>query len=166
MSLPPFAAEPYGAVTAEMLEAELIVVIRHDRVTMADLRELFDTSFGALHSAAKSGLFVPVGPALAIYHGDPQETFDLEIGFPAMGAPTNAIPTPAGVIHASALPAGPVSVLSHIGDFGGLGASWGALISGAASAPLGIYIEAYISDPATTPADNLRTDLILPLRSA
>ena len=163
MSIPPFPQTPYATPTEEMLEAELIVVIRHDHVSIADLTALFDTSFAALGQAAKSGLFVPVGPALAVYHGDPMGTFDLEIGFPAMGAPTADVPTSAGRIHTSALPAGRAAIVSHMGAYDGLGAAWGALVDAADGDPTGVWIEAYVSDPSTTPAEQLRTDLVLPL---
>lgn len=163
MSIPPFPTEPYAQVSHDVLEAELLVVIRHDGVTLADLRGIFDRSFGALGAAAKSGLFVPVGPAIAIYYGDPQATFDLEVGFPAMGAPTADVPSPAGVIHTSALPAGPAAVLSHVGPFDSLGASWATLIGEAHGTARGVYIEVYVSDPSVTDASALRTDLVLPL---
>lgn len=164
MSIPPFPEKPYAELTREVLEAELLVVIRHDAVTADRLRDLFDHSFGALHGAIKAGLFVPVGPAVAVYYGDPQATFDLEIGFPAMGAPTADIPTAAGVIRASAFPAGPAAVISHVGGFDGLGAAWQGLVAQAGGTPTGVWIEAYISDPSTTAPDQVRTDLVLPIR--
>ncbi len=164
MSIPPFPAAAYAEVTHEMLEAELMVVIRHSGVTLADLTTLFDRSFTALGEAMRAGLFVAVGPAIAVYHGDPQGVFDLEVGFPAMGAPTNDIPTGAGTIHASALPAGRVAIVSHVGSYDGLGQAWAALASQADGTPTGTWIEVYVSDPVTTPADHLRTDLVMPVR--
>lgn len=163
MSIPPFPAEPYRAVTTEMLEAELLAVIRHRGVTLDQLRTLFDRTFQALAQAIKAGLFIPVGPALAVYHGDPAATFDVEIGFPASGVPTQAIPTAAGDIHASALPAGPAAVLSSVGSYDALTGAWQKLTSEATGTPTGVWIEVYVSDPATTAPDDLRTDLVLPL---
>lgn len=167
MSIPPLPQAPYRDVTTEMLEAELLVVIRHDDVTVADLPIIFDGSFGALGRALAAGQFVAVGPAYAVYHGDPQGRFDVEVGFPAMGAPTSAIDSPAGRIHASALPAGPVAVLSHVGGYESMSTTWQTLmagVAGVAAEPRGIWIEAYVSDPSATNPDELRTDLILPLK--
>lgn len=163
MSIPPFPKEPFASVQHEVLEAELLVVIRHTQVTLADIQNLFDRSFGALAAAMKTGQFVAVGPAIAVYYGDPKATFDLEIGFPAMGAPTQDIDSAAGRIHASALPAGRAAFLSHIGSYEGLGDAWATLASAADGEPRGVWIEAYVSDPSTSP-DKMRTDLVLPLR--
>lgn len=164
MSIPPLSPTGYADITQEVLEAELMVVIRHNGATIADLRTIFDSSFAALGRAMSAGQFIAVGPAYAVYYGDPQGEFDLEVGFPAMGAPTNAIDSPAGRIHTSALPAGPAAVLSHVGSYEGMGASWQKLLSGAGAEPRGVWIEAYVSDPNTTAPENRRTDLILPLK--
>lgn len=164
MSIPPFPPVPFADVTYDFLEAELLVVIRHNQVTVADLRNLYDRSFGALGQAIAAGLFVPTGPALGIYHGDPSSTFDLEIGFPAIGAPTGPLDSPAGAIRTSSLPAGRAAFLSHVGSFDGMGAAWQKLTSSVEGTPSGVWIEVYVSDPTTTAPDQLRTDLVLPLR--
>ncbi|WP_052460558.1 GyrI-like domain-containing protein [Microbacterium gorillae] len=106
----------------------------------------------------------PAPPAVAVYRGDVQATFDLELGYPAASAPTNAVPSPAGVITTSAFPAGPAAVTSHVGSYEGLGAAWATLVAAAEGTPTGISIEAYVSDPRTTPEEQLRTDLVLPVR--
>lgn len=164
MSIPPFPSTPYADVTYEMLEAELMVIIRHTDVTLADLTAIFDRSFAALGEAISAGLFVPVGPAIAVYRGDPQARFDLDVGFPAMGAPTNDIPTAAGTIRTSALPAGRAAIVSHIGSYDGLGQAWARLVSNVEGTPTGDWIEVYVSDPTSTEAERLRTDLVLPVR--
>lgn len=163
MSIPPLAATPYSAITYEQLENELLAVIRHENITIADVATLFDPAFQALGQAIVAGLFIPVGPPFAVYYGDPMATFDLEIGFPAQSVPTQDIPTAAGTIHASALPAGRAAIVSHIGSYEGLGEAWGTLASNVEGTPSGVWIEAYVSDPTSTPADQMRTDLILRL---
>lgn len=164
MSLPPFPEAPYQGVQREMLENELLAVIRHRDVTLQDLQQLYDRTYAALGQAIAAGLFVPVGPALAVYHGDPQGTFDLEVGYPAQSVPTQSVPTAAGDLHASALPAGPIAIASHIGPYDGLGDAWAALVAGAGDAkPTGVWIEVYVSSPVTTPAAELRTDLVMPV---
>ena len=163
MSIPPLSPAPYVDVTPETLEAELLVVIRHERVTIADLPRIFDSTFTALGRAMSAGQFIAVGPAYAVYDGDPQDVFDIEVGFPAMGAPTNTIESPAGRIHASALPAGPAVVLSHIGSYDSMPDSWQKVVDSGHGKPRGIWIEVYVSDPSSTAPEALRTDLILPV---
>lgn len=165
-SIPPLAPTPYDGAQLLFLEAALMTVIRHNGIRLDDLRTLFDRSFTALGTAVGAGLVTPVGPAFAIYHGDPAGVFDVEIGFPTAGAPTRDIETPAGAIHASALPAGNAMVTSHLGSYDGLGDAWRRLVAAADGQPKGVFIEAYVSDPSTTATDQLRTDLILPVRSA
>lgn len=166
MSIPPLASRPYTSVTNDFLEASLLVVIRFDAQRVSDLPDLFDPAFSELHRAAKAGLFTPSGPAVAVYYGDPSGIFDLELGFPALTAPTASIVTPAGEIHASALPAGPAAIVSHTGDYSGLGDAWARLSHEAVGDPRGIWIEAYLSDPRATDDAEHRTDLILPLRTS
>ncbi|MDJ1115261.1 GyrI-like domain-containing protein [Microbacterium dauci] len=163
-SIPPLASAPYREVTSVFLEGALMTVIRHEKKTLADLRDIFDTSFTALAEAVKSGWVIPTGPAYAVYHGDPQGTFDLEVGFPALSAPTADIPTTAGTIHASALPAGNAAILTHVGSYAGLGDTWGTLMASTDTEHRGVWIEAYVADPSSTADADLRTDLILPLR--
>lgn len=162
-SIPPLSPDPYREVTNVFLEGALMTVIRHEQKTLADLRDIFDASFTALAEAVKTGWVIPTGPAFAIYHGDPRGTFDLEVGFPALSAPTADIPTSAGTIHASALPAGSAAIVSHVGSYESLGGSWAILAAGAGSEPRGVWIESYVTDPSSTPEADLRTDLILPL---
>ena len=165
MSIPPLSPEPYTAVTSETLEAELLVVIRHEGVTVADLRNIFDSSFNALGRSMSAGQFIAVGPAYAVYYGDPTGVFDVEVGFPAMGAPTSVIESPAGRIHASALPAGPAMILSHTGSYETMADSWQKVMSGATGELRNIWIEAYVSDPRAVAVTNMRTDLILPVKN-
>lgn len=163
MSIPPFPPTPFTDLTYDFLEAELLVVIRHNGVTIGDLPKVYDRSFGALGQAISAGLFMPTGPALGVYHGDPAGTFDLDIGFPAISAPTSPLDSPAGPIRTSSLPAGRAAFLSHVGTFEGMAGTWKRLMDTVDGTPSGVWIEVYVSDPTTTSPDQLRTDLVLPL---
>lgn len=164
MSIPPFPAEPYSGVEKVFLEASLLVVIEHRGIRIENLRGAFDGTFSALGQMIEAGLFVPDGPAVAIYRGDPSAELDVQIGFPVMTAPTRTIPSDAGDIVASAFPAGNVAITSHVGSFDGLPAAWERLVAAADGTPTGTWIEAYVSDPRTSAPDQLRTDLLLPIR--
>ncbi|MGX1931577.1 GyrI-like domain-containing protein [Microbacterium resistens] len=161
-----FPEQPFGPADALTLDDVPLAVIRHEGLRIADLRDVFDTGYAEIGAAFATGELVPTGPAIAAYFGDPRETFDLELGFPVAESPTEPIPTASGArIIASALPTGPAVATTVHGSYENLGAGWMTLAERAAAdggRPRGIWIEVYVSDPGTNPAD-LRTDLILPL---
>lgn len=121
-------------------------VIRTQSVTLADLPALFDAGYQRLAALG------PVGPGFAVYRGDPQATFDLEIGFPVAG------PVDAEGVVAAEFPSGRATALSHLGGFDSLGATWEKL---AAAGTPGLSIEVYVTDPSVTAAEDLRTDLLI-----
>lgn len=161
-----FPESPFGAFERITLEAAPLAVIRHEGIRIGDLRDAFDTGYSAIAAQFTAGTLVPVGPALAIYHGDPMDVFDLELGFPVEAAPTAPIDAPTGAqIIGAALPTGDATATTHLGPYDGLGAAWAGLVERANAAGLssrGILIDVYVSDPGAA-AGELRTDLILPV---
>lgn len=161
-----FPDTPFGPADRLDLEGVPLAVIRHDGIRLADLQDAFDAGYSAIALTFAGDVLTPSGPALAIYHGDPMDVFDLELGFPVEAAPENPIPTASGsVIVGSALPSGPAVATTVFGSYDELGAGWAGLVERAGAVglrPGGIWIEVYVSDPSTTPAE-LRTDLIMPL---
>lgn len=141
-----------------------LLVVRHEQVTLDGLPALYDAAFTALGTAAEQGVFVPVGPALGVYTGDPRGVFDLEIGFP-VGA---AIPGPLtlGDLTAvpSVLPAGTGYVASHVGGYEGMGQAWSELmtfVQAHTEADPIRTVEAYVTEPYPgMDTAHLRTDLI------
>lgn len=156
-------AEPYQHGTRVTLDPVPLAVVRHEGVSLDDLRDLFDAAYPAIGGLLGSGALVPAGPALAVYHGDPQESFDIEIGFPVVEPPDSPITVGDLQVVAAALPAGPALVATHLGSYDGLGEAWDRLIQTANSTPTGDWIEVYVSDPSDSAAD-LRTDLLMPVR--
>lgn len=160
-----FPDAPFGPVDRLDLEAAPLAVIRHEGIGLSDIQEAFDAGYAAIALHFAGGALIPTGPALAIYHGDPMGVFDLELGFPVESPPANPIPTATGgVIVASALPTGPAVATTVFGSYEELGSGWGGLVERAAAEglrPGGVWIEVYVSDPSTAPAE-LRTDLIMP----
>jgi effector-binding domain-containing protein len=160
-----FPEAPFGLADRLDLDAAPLAVIRHNGIRLADLQAAFDAGYSSIALTFSGDVLVPTGPALAIYHGDPMAVFDLELGFPVQTPPENPIPTASGsVIVASALPAGSAVATTVYGPYDGLGAGWAGLVERAGAEgiqPRGIWIEVYVSDPSTAPAE-LRTDLIMP----
>lgn len=160
-----FPDAPFGPADRLDLDAVPLAVIRHNGIRIADLQPAFDAGYEAIAQNFAGDELTPTGPALAIYHGDPMGVFDLELGFPVQSPPENPLPTASGsVIVASSLPAGPAVATSVFGSYDGLGAGWAGLVERAGAdglRPGGVWIEVYVSDPSTTPAE-LRTDLVMP----
>ncbi|WP_243225924.1 GyrI-like domain-containing protein [Microbacterium sp. CIAB417] len=160
-----FPEAPFGAADRIELDPMPLAVVRHVGIRFDDLREAFDAGYAAVGRQFGTGALVPAGPALAIYHGNPMEEFDLELGFPVASAPADPIDADGVLITASTLPSGPAVATTYLGAYDGLGTGWSGLVERAVSAglmPRGISIEVYVSDP-TERAERLRTDLILPL---
>lgn len=160
-----FPDAPFGPADRLDLDAVPLAVIRHNGIRLADIQEAFDAGYSAIALTFAGDVLIPTGPALAIYHGDPMDVFDLELGFPVQSPPEDPIPTATGsVISASALPTGPAVATTMFGSYEELGGAWGGLVARAGAEglrPGGVWIEVYVSDPSTPPAE-LRTDLIMP----
>ena len=159
-----FPAEPFDGVQQITVDPAPLAVVRHLGLQLNDLARVFDPAYAALARALADGALVPTGPALAVYHGDAMDTFDLEIGFPVDAAPDAPLTVDGIEISASALPGGSALATSHVGGFDGLGGAWAGLYGEVASRGLersGDWIEIYVSDPRATAETDLRTDLVL-----
>jgi DNA gyrase inhibitor GyrI len=160
-----FPQQPFGPADRLELDGLPLAVVRHEGISIADLREAFDRGYRAIGALFADGSLSHAGPALAVYHGDPMQTFDLELGFPVASGPAAPIESDGITVTASALPAGAARATSVFGSYDGLGEAWMGLADRAAAdgdKPRGVWIEVYVSDPDEAP-ENLRTDLILPL---
>lgn len=159
-----FPSSPFGPFDGIDLDVVPLAVVRHEGITTADLPRVFDGSFGAVGALFADGRLIVAGPAIAVYHGNPMGEFDLEVGFPVMTSPAEAIESAGLTVTASALPKGTATATSAFGAYEGLGAAWRGLLDRTVAeglTPRGISVEIYVSDPTHTPVDELRTDLIL-----
>ena len=164
----PAASSPHDGVDYVELEETPLAVVRATGVTMDEIRGIFDSAFGALGAAIGEGAISPAGPGLAVYHGDPADTFDLEVGFPIAGPLIAPITMQDTVIEPGSIPGQRVAAASHLGGYDGLGAAWERIISGATEdghQPSGVLIEVYVVDPSNSSEEDLRTDLYFPVGS-
>ncbi|KJL46060.1 Bacterial transcription activator, effector binding domain [Microbacterium hydrocarbonoxydans] len=160
-----FPEDPFGPTDHIRIDTMPLAVIRHEQITLADLRDAFDGGYRAISELFADGRLIHAGPALAVYYGNPMGTFDLELGFPVASAPAEAIESNGLPVTASVLPAGPATATSVFGSYEGLGAAWQGLLQRTLAeghSSRGIMIEIYVSDPTEAP-EALRTDLVLPL---
>jgi len=145
-------------VTAEPTRTAVV----RGTVTAEEITDFFDRSFSVLSEALAAQGVSPTGPAFGLFRGIPDETMDLEVGFP-----TDRAIEPDGSAEAGELPGGRVARLVHAGSFDGLGEAWqglGAWIAEQGLTPAEAYWEVYLTEPSPDmdPAD-LRTELNWPV---
>ena len=138
--------------------AAVTTAVVRGRVRMDELPAFFDRSFSQLAATLGQQEVAIVGPAFGLYHGQPTESVDLEIGF-ATASPVQ----PAGDIEVGSLPGGRVARVVHHGGYDELSASWQRLrawMDARGVAPGPLFWEVYVTQPSADmdPAD-LRTEL-------
>ena len=131
-------------------------------VSAEEITDFFDRSFSVLGEAIAAQGVTPTGPAFGLYRGIPDETVDLEVGFP-----TNWAIEPDGAAEPGGLPGGQVARVVHAGSFDGLAGAWqglGAWIAEQGLTPAEAYWEVYVTEPSPDmdPAE-LRTELNWPV---
>ena len=154
---PMITSEPVTEPTVVTLASTPTAVVKHAGVSIADLPSLFDAGFMAI---ATSGAQI-VGPAFALYRGNPASSLDIEIGFPVVAPLASPVSGPQ-LVEPSTLPGGRALTLSHFGSYDSLHEGWERLMAEPTtreSAP-SCYFEVYVTEP-TPDADpaTLRTDL-------
>lgn len=143
------------------LNAVPTAVVR-DVVPMAELTDFFDRGFTLLGTTLSEQGIEPDGAGFALYHGQPGETADLEIGYR-----TTEPVRPTDGVAASELPAGRVARVVHAGGFDDLPAAWAGLerwIDDQGLTSGDVFWEVYLIEPTPDldPAD-LRTELNWPV---
>ena len=143
------------------VEPRTTAVVR-GTITAEEVTDFFDRSFSVLGEAIAAQGVAPTGPAFGRYRGIPDETMDLEVGFP-----TERAIEPDGAAEPGELPGGRVARVVHAGSFDGLAGAWqglGAWIAEQGLTPGETYWEVYLTEPSPDmdPAD-LRTELNWPV---
>jgi effector-binding domain-containing protein len=133
-------------------------------VAAEETADFFDRSFSVLGEAMAAQGVSPTGPAFGLYRGLPDQTVDLEVGFPT----GRAVETD-GSVEVGELPGGQVARMVHAGSFDGLAEAWqrlGGWIAEQGLTPGETYWEVYLTEPnpEMDPAD-LRTELNWPVRT-
>jgi effector-binding domain-containing protein len=127
-----------------------------------EVSDFFDRSVSVLGEAIAAQGVTATGPAFALYRGIPDETMDLEVGFP-----TDRAIEPDGSAEPGELLGGQVARVVHAGSFDGLAGVWqelGAWIAEQGLTPAEWYWEVYLTEPSPDmdPAE-LRTELNWPV---
>jgi len=118
--------------------------------------------------AAAGGLYAHVDPRmLGLYHDDPETTSAAELRSDAALVVRDDVPLPAGLVEVI-LPAGRYARSTHRGAYSALGDAWARLMGtwlpgSGYRVGAGPSYECYVTDPRTTPTEDLQTDLYLPI---
>lgn len=152
--------------TVEFLEVDEIqtIVQKATDHPMAEMAEVFDSTFTELGPLLQAEGIQPAGPAFSLHHRQPTDSATFEVGFPVDKRLDAARSTESGVVLApSIIPGGQIARISYVGSFDGLPDAWGAFMQAIAAAgkqPLIPLWEIYLTEP-TPDMDptTLRTDI-------
>ncbi len=118
--------------------------------------------------AGRAGLFEKAGHTMiGIYRDDPEATPLDELRSAAAITLTDDEALPEG-LEEERISGGRYAVLVHTGSYEGLPGAWGQFMSewlpSSGETPAdGPSLEIYVNDPSTTPQDELKTELCMPL---
>lgn len=163
LTLPSFEEAPMDVVI-EDLPARRLATVRH-RGPYAEIGEAFHR-LGQI--ATRIDLYAHAEPAmLALYYDDPETTPPSELRSDAalIVRPTEKLPPE---LVESTLAAGRYARTTHLGSYAGLGDAWARFLgrwlpTSGHRIGTGPSYEVYVTDPRTTPVEQLRTDLYVPL---
>jgi effector-binding domain-containing protein len=162
-------AEPEPSVRDRAAQPTVAVRVRQPMATL-DIAALMARHLPEVTAAIASSGRGVAGPSFLRTHewGD---TVDLELGYPVDGPAKALAPLVAAVEPApgrSSLPGGQCAVLVHVGSYARLGrahARLAAWIDEQGLVPDGASWESYVDDPRAVPREEVRTELVQPVRA-
>jgi effector-binding domain-containing protein len=142
-------------------QAQPTLVIR-TRTSVQMMPQVLGQAWGAIVQYAGRIGIQPSGPPFVAYHNMDMKDLDLEIGFPFVQQLTGK-----GEILAGEIPAGRAAGCLHVGPYNQVGAAYEALqkwMEACGYTPSGVAYEFYLNDPQSTPAAELQTQVVFPLK--
>jgi effector-binding domain-containing protein len=146
----------------QIIEAhEQHTAVVHQRVPVADLPAFFERAYAQVLEVVRTQRIAPVGPPFALYHGLPEETVDIEAGFP-VSSPVAA----ADDVVPGSLPGGEAVEAVHVGPYEKLADTYAEVERWMAEHDLrsGTDMwESYLTDPRSEPDPaHWRTLVVVP----
>lgn len=137
------------------------VLVTRLRTPVQKLPELLGKHFAAIAAYLQQLDKIPAGPPFVAYYNMDMQDLDIEIGFPVPpGLPAE------GEIQSSSIPAGKAASCLYTGPYDQIEPAYSALsawIDEQGLQPSGIAYEFYLNDPGSTPAEELQTQILMPL---
>ena len=132
------------------------------RTPVQDLPQALGQAFGSIAQYLGQSGQQPVGPAFTAYYNMDMQDLDVEIGFPVSGTLPGA-----GEIQPSEIPGGKAATCLHVGPYSEVGPAYNALtqwIEENGYEATGVAYEMYLNDPSDTPPEELKTQIVFPLK--
>ena len=146
----------------KQLPAQPALTVR-TRAAVQDLPQLFGKTYGAIMQYLVELGEQPAGMPFAAYHNLDMQNLDVEIGFPVARKIAGK-----GEIRASEFPGGRLASVLHVGPYDQCAPAYDALtqwIKDHGYAATGVAYEIYFSPPETPPQE-IRTEIVFPLKAA
>ena len=143
------------------LPAQPTLTIRA-RTSVQDLPQLIGKSYGAIVQHLTQLGQYPAGAPFAAYYNMDMQNLDVELGFPV----PKELPGK-DEIKPGRIPGGKFGVVLHTGPYDKVGAAYEALAKWIAEKGFevtGVAYEVYLNDPDETKPEDLKTQVMFPLK--
>jgi effector-binding domain-containing protein len=133
-------------------------------IPVQELKPFLDTSYGLVYQHLCAQGEPPAGPPYAAYYNMDMQNLDVEAGFPVSKSLTGE-----GEMKASEMLSGKFAACLHIGSYDELAPAYQALTQWTQEngyETTGVKYEVYLNDPALTPPEELRTQILFQLKDA
>jgi effector-binding domain-containing protein len=138
------------------------VLSTRTRTSVQNLPQVIGRVYGAVSQYMAELGEQPAGPPFAAYYNMDMQDLDVEAGFPV------SRPLPGrGDIQASEIAGGKAATCIHVGPYSEVGPAYETLsqwIKENGYDATGVAYEMYLNDPQQTPPQELKTQIVLPLR--
>ena len=132
------------------------------RTPVQDIPQVLGKAYGAIAQYLGELGEQSAGPPFAAYYNMDMQNLDIEIGFPV------SVKLPGkGDIEASKIPSGKVATCLYTGPYSEIEPAYNAIsqwIEDNGYKPTGVVYEMYLNDPAQTPPQELKTQILFPLK--
>ena len=139
------------------------VLSMRGRTPVKDLSQLLGRAYGAVAQYLGTLGEAPAGAPFAVYYNMDMEDLDIEAGFPV----AKVLPGK-GEVNANEIPAGEVATCIHTGSYETIGTAYEVLdqyLKEQGREATGIAYEFYLNDPMEVPPEELKTQIVLPLKA-
>ncbi|MGE5225089.1 MAG: GyrI-like domain-containing protein [Omnitrophica WOR_2 bacterium] len=131
-------------------------------VPVQELPQAFGQAFGQIAQYLQECGEAPAGPPFTAYFNMDMQALEIEIGMPV----GRTLPGK-GEIQFGQMPSGKFGACLHVGPYPDIGAAYEALsayLQGQGYQPSGVSYEIYLNSPTDTPPQELRTQILFPLK--